>query len=116
MKPPTASAASDMDQRRNMAARRRGLWAAAIVTTGPSPPSNPSDTFATKSDPFAETIRFEPMSWNNSPAIATGPAQPDLHPRQRPVDGLYRGGADDTTIAMTRAGSSARTPGGRGSR
>jgi hypothetical protein len=45
-----------MDQRRNMAARRRGLWAAAIVTTAPSPPSNPSDTFATKSDPFAEMI------------------------------------------------------------
>jgi hypothetical protein len=48
MKPPNASAASDVDQRRNAAPRRRGLEAAAIVAADPSVIPSLSDTFAPK--------------------------------------------------------------------
>jgi hypothetical protein len=58
-----------MDQRLNMAARRRGLWAAAIVTAAPLAPAKPSDTFATNLESDRDPPR--PVSWNNSPAIAT---------------------------------------------
>jgi hypothetical protein len=59
-----------MDQRLTMAARRRGLWAAAIVTAAPLLSSHPADAFATK---FESDRRDDPLalSWNNSPAIAT---------------------------------------------
>src|ERR1700741_1108508 len=97
MKPPSASAASDMDQRRKAAPRRRDLEAAGIATAPPEPapaapslfPSPPSDTFALKFE-SDRTRPAAPKSWNNSSAIATT--------RQQGLDGLYPKGADNSTM------------------
>src|ERR1043166_7030882 len=120
MKPPIASAASDTERRRNIAARRRSLEAVAIVTADPSVMPSVSDTFAPNFKSDRERVddllgpsgdsRTTAEGLARCPGTIHRPLQPwRIGTRQRSVDRLYRERADKTIVKMTRAGPSART-------